>query len=137
MRLAATRRVLIVEDSLDTVQTLAFLLRDSGHQVEFAINGYAALAIAEHWQPDLVLIDIGLPDFDGCALVRRLRRLPHLENTRYIALSGRVSDDDHQRALAAGCERFLRKPVTPAVLENIVTYAGVSSEGKSRAGSSP
>lgn len=112
-------RVLIVEDALDTAQTLSYLLRDAGHEVEFAINGYAALEIAKRQRPDVILLDIGLPDFDGCELVKHLKRLPGLEATRIIALTGRVSDDE-QRALQAGCEQFLRKPVPVAVLETLL-----------------
>jgi DNA-binding response OmpR family regulator len=123
------QRVLLVEDSLDTGHTLAYLLRDAGHEVEFAINGYSALTIAERLRPTIVFLDIGLPDFDGCALARRIRRLPYLEHTRIIAITGRVSDDDHSRALAAGCEQFLRKPVSPEILEAIVNgHVGPSTD---------
>jgi CheY-like chemotaxis protein len=122
-----SKRVLIVEDNLDSAHTLTFLLRQSGHQVEFAINGYAALAVAERWVPDLVFLDIGLPDFDGCTLVRRMRRLPNLAQARFIAITGRVSDDDEQRARAAGCEQFLRKPVMPQVVEGIISAAPPSA----------
>ena len=113
-------RVLIIEDSLDAGYTISYLLRHSGHSVELAINGYAALSIAEWQKPEVVLLDIGLPDFDGVALVKRLKKLPGMEGTRFIAVTGRVSDDDEARAVAAGCEKFLRKPVDPHVLEAIV-----------------
>jgi len=112
-------RVLLIEDGLDTVQTLAYLLRDSGHQVEFAINGYMALEIAPRFCPQVILLDIGLPDFDGCLLARRLRRLPGLDDVRIIAVTGRVSDDE-QRARDAGCEAFLRKPVLVDTLDSII-----------------
>lgn len=118
------KRILLIEDSLDTAQTLSFLLRDIGHSVEFAINGYAALTVAERQRPQVVLVDMGLPDFDGISLVRRLKRMPGLEEARIIAVTGRVSDDDERRALAAGCERFLRKPVDPRVLEAVIAGGG-------------
>jgi CheY-like chemotaxis protein len=113
-------RVLIIEDSLDAGYTASYLLRHSGHSVELAINGYAALSIAEWQRPEVVLLDIGLPDFDGVALVKRLKKIPGLQGTRFIAITGRVSDDDEARAIGAGCERFLRKPVDPTVLEAMV-----------------
>src|SRR5687767_3916228 len=106
---ATRKRVLIIEDSLDSAQTLTYLLRDNGHAVECAINGYAALSIAERQKPDVVLVDMGLPDFDGVTLVKRLRRLPGLSESRIIAMTGRVADEDEARALAAGCQSFLRK----------------------------
>jgi CheY-like chemotaxis protein len=116
-------RILVIEDSLDTAQTMIFLLRDSGHMVEFAINGYAALTVAERQKPDVILVDMGLPDFDGISLIRRLRRIPDVANARIIAITGRTSDDDEARALAAGCERFMRKPVDPKVLDAILSGA--------------
>src|SRR3954464_11699607 len=97
-------RVLVIDDSLDTAQTLSFLLRDAGHQVEFAINGYAALEIAKVQKPQIIFLDIGLPDFDGCELAKRLKRVPGLDGTRIIAITGRVAED-RERALAAGCEQ--------------------------------
>src|SRR5688572_27338623 len=91
---AGRKRVLLIEDSLDTAHTMVFLMRDAGYSVEFAINGYAALTVAERQRPDIVLVDMGLPDFDGIALIRRLKRLPELAHARIIAMTGRVTDDD-------------------------------------------
>ena len=114
-------RILVIEDSLDTAQTMIFLLRDGGHVCEFAINGYAAITVAERQKPDVILVDMGPPDFDGVTLVRRLKRIPAVANARIIAITGRTSDDDEARALAAGCERFLRKPVDPKVLDAVLS----------------
>lgn len=114
-------RILVIEDSLDTAQTMMVLLRSDGHTVDFAINGYVAMTLAERNKPDVILIDMGLPDFDGVTLVRRLRRFPGLAETRFIAVTGRVTDDDEKRALEAGCERFLRKPVDLRVLDAILS----------------
>jgi len=114
------KRILIVEDSLDTAQTMTYLLRDAGHHVDFAINGYAALEIARKQRPDIMFVDIGLPDFDGVELTRRLKRMPGFEHVRVIALTGRVSDDE-ARALQAGCEQFLRKPLDPRTMEKLVS----------------
>src|SRR4030095_7785261 len=61
----ASLRVLVVEDNLDQVHTLAILLRLDGHQVDFAINGYVAIDVAERFKPDVVLLDLGLPGLDG------------------------------------------------------------------------
>jgi CheY-like chemotaxis protein len=128
------QRLLLIEDNLDAAHTLTFLLRQTGHRVEFAINGYAALAIAEKLQPDVVLLDLGLPDFEGCSLIRRMRRFPHLASTRYIAISGRVGDDDRERALAAGCEAYLRKPVSVERLEAIIAGGLIPNAAESAAG---
>jgi DNA-binding response OmpR family regulator len=76
----------------------------------------------------VILLDMGLPDFDGVTLVRRLRRISDLATTRIIAITGRTSDDDEARAIAAGCERFLRKPVDPKVLDAVLS--GTPEAGK-------
>jgi hypothetical protein len=68
---AARRRVLVVEDNLDSVHSMAVLVKMMGHEVQFAINGFAALAIAREFRPDFVLLDLGLPDFNGCEIARR------------------------------------------------------------------
>ena len=67
------RRVLVVEDNLDSVHTMSTLVKMMGHEVEFAINGFAALDIARSFRPDVVLLDIGLPDFNGCKIVKQLK----------------------------------------------------------------
>ena len=112
-------RVLVVDDNLDTAQTLAYLLRDAGHITDFAITGASALDIAKRERPELIFLDIGLPDYDGCKLARDLKRTPGLELTRIVAITGRISDDE-DRALEAGCSLFLAKPVDPRTLEKTI-----------------
>src|SRR6266851_5590902 len=68
------RRVLIVEDNIDAGRSLAYYLRDVGHQVEHAINGYAAIAIARNLRPDVVFLDLGLPGMDGFTVARQLKQ---------------------------------------------------------------
>src|SRR5581483_8447954 len=91
-------KVLVVDDTLDIANTLAFLLRNWGHEAEFAVNGHAALTLA-----------------------RRLRTTPELAASRIIAITGRTSDDDESRAIEAGCERLLRKPIDPAFVQDLVS----------------
>ena len=113
------RRVLVVDDSVDTAQTLTYLLRDAGHLVEYAINGRSALEVARQHRPEVVFLDIGLPDYDGCTLARDLRRTPGLEQVRIIAITGRVCDDE-DRSFEAGCSLFLAKPVDPRTMEKVI-----------------
>jgi CheY-like chemotaxis protein len=103
-------RVLVVEDNLDQVHTLSMLMKLEGHDVEFAINGYAAIDIAESFQPDVVLLDLGLPGLDGFEVCKRMRRHAGLERVRIIAVTGYGTEADKERARAAGCEHHLTKP---------------------------
>jgi two-component system CheB/CheR fusion protein len=113
-------RVLVVEDNLDSVHSMAMLLKAMGHQVEFAINGFAAMDIARTFRPEVVLLDIGLPDCKGDNVARQLKWEPGLEKTRIIAITGLPQDEVRQRAMDAGCEALYAKPLDPEVLENLL-----------------
>jgi CheY-like chemotaxis protein len=113
------RRVLVVEDNLDSVHSMATLIKMMGHDVRFAINGFAAIEQARLYRPDIILLDIGLPDFRGHVIARQLRFEPGLEKTRIIAITG-LPDDLREQALQAGCEDFFRKPIDPAKLEELL-----------------
>ena len=115
-----TRRVLVVDDHLDTVDSLAMLLKTMGHEVQFAISGTAAVNIARAFRPEIVLLDFGLPDVKGDQVARRIRSERGLENVRIIVITGRSEDEDRQRALAAGCEGYHVKPLDSAVLEDLL-----------------
>lgn len=119
-RRAAGRRVLLVEDNLDMVHSTAMLLRDMGHSVEYAINGWAALELARRFHPEFVLLDLGLPGMDGFELCRRLKREPGLETVRCVAVTGYGQEDYRRRSREAGCELHLLKPVDPRVLRNLL-----------------
>ena len=114
------RRVLIVEDNIDAGRSLAFYLRDFGHQVEHAINGYAAIAIARNLRPDIVFLDLGLPGMDGFTVARQIKREPGLENVRIVVVTGYGQEEYRERALKAGCELHLIKPVDPKVLASLI-----------------
>jgi CheY-like chemotaxis protein len=118
-------RVLVVDDSLDTAQTITYLLRDAGHLCEYAINGNAALEMAKRHRPEVIFLDIGLPDYDGIKLARDIRRTPGLAQTRIVAITGRICDDE-ERALEAGCTLFLSKPVDPRTLEKVILQAAAA-----------
>jgi CheY-like chemotaxis protein len=115
----AKRRVLVVEDNLDTVHSMAMLIKMIGHECQFAINGFAALDIARKFRPDVILLDIGLPDFKGSEIASQLRWEPGLEQTRIIAVTA-LPEVDRQRVLDSGCDEFYRKPLDPVLLEQLL-----------------
>jgi CheY-like chemotaxis protein len=114
------RRVLLIEDNLDSVHSMVFLLRDMGHYVEYAINGYAGIEVARRFRPEVVLLDLGLPGLNGFDVCKELKRLPGLEQTRFIAITGYAQDEYRVRSRAAGCEMHLLKPIPPRVLEELL-----------------
>ena len=116
----AKRRVLVVEDNLDSVHSMAVLLKMMGHEVEFAINGFAAMDIARRFRPEFILLDVSLPDFSGDKIARQLKYEPGLEKTRMIAITGLPLDQVKVRVLEAGCEAVYAKPIAPAVLEELL-----------------
>ena len=112
----ARRRILLVDDNADSVESLRLLLELNGHQVSAAHDAATALARAGAFQPDVCLLDIGLPGMDGFELARRLRATPQAGAATYFALTGYGQDEDRRRAHEAGFARLLVKPVDPGLL---------------------
>jgi CheY-like chemotaxis protein len=119
-RTTKPKRVLLIEDNIDTVRSLAFLLSDMGHHVEYAINGYAGIEIAKRFRPEFVLLDIGLPGMDGFEVCSHIKREPGLERTRVIAVTAWAQNEYRVRSRAVGCEMHLVKPVPVHVLEALL-----------------
>ena len=94
-------RVLVVDDDLETIQALAVLLKALGHDAQFAISGLGAINCARKFKPDIVILDVHLPDLEGDKVARLIRFEPGLENVRIIAVS--AVDLINARALQAGC----------------------------------
>ncbi|MFO0581641.1 MAG: ATP-binding protein [Anaeromyxobacter sp.] len=117
---AGSRRVLVVEDNADAAETLVEVLKLLGHEARWAPDGPAALALAERFAPDVVLLDIGLPEMDGYEVARRLRASARGETLQIVAVSGYGQLEDQERARAAGFDLHLTKPVEPASLARAV-----------------
>jgi two-component system CheB/CheR fusion protein len=113
-----SRRVLVVEDNLDAVHSLVVLLRQEGHQVDFAINGYAALEVARRFRPEVMLLDLGLPGIDGFDVCRRLKSA--FPEMRVIAVTAYGTEEQRGRAREAGCDLHIVKPYDPQRLLAIV-----------------
>jgi CheY-like chemotaxis protein/two-component sensor histidine kinase len=116
------RRILVVDDRPDNAESLALLLRLGGNEVETAHDGAEALAVAERWRPDVVLLDLAMPKVDGYEVCRRIRERPWGRRTRLIAQTGRGCDDDHQRTGAAGFDGHLVKPVDITQLQKLLDH---------------
>ena len=114
------KRVLVVEDDIDSVRTLSMLVMTMGHQVEYAINGYVAVSIAKRFKPDVVLLDIGLPGMNGFDVCKTLKNDPNLSHIRVIVVTAYGDPAFRQRSAEVGCEIHLVKPVAPEVLEQAI-----------------
>ena len=114
---APPRRVLIVDDNEDSANSLAMVLKLSGHETDSVYTATDALARAAAFKPDVVLLDIGLPGMDGYELAQKIRELPGLRNIRLVAVTGYGRTDDRLRARDAGFDDHLTKPVELAVLD--------------------
>ena len=113
-------RVLVVDDNRDAADSLCEVIALLGHEVECAYSGEAALEIAQAFQPQLVLMDLAMPDLSGFDTRARLARLPGLEGVRTVALTGYGNESDKQRTREAGFDRHLTKPVDLAALSGLL-----------------
>ena len=107
-------RVLIADDHDDSRLTQRLVLEHFGFAVTEAQNGLDALAIALASHPHIILIDVIMPEVDGCQLARMLRADPATRNTSLVAVSAMADPETRERALLAGCDEFVTKPVPPA-----------------------
>ena len=110
----------MVEDDIDSARSLTWILRDMGHEVEYAINGYVAVDMAAQFHPEFVFLDLALPGMNGFEVCRRLKRQPGLERTRVIALTAYAQDEYRQRSKEAGCEGYYVKPLDPTDLNSLL-----------------
>ena len=122
------RHVLLIEDDLDTVHSMAAVLRQMGHHVDYAINGYVGMDVALRSKPEFIFLDLGLPGVDGFEVCRRLRAVRELAATRIVAITAYAQESFRERALAAGAEMVLVKPVEMAVIEALLS-AGKRGNG--------
>ena len=119
------RKVLVVDDNRDAASSLAKLLELMGHEVRVAFQGARGLDIAAEFRPDIVLLDLGMPDMDGFEVCRRLRAADWGREMRIVAVTGWGQSEDRRKSAAAGFDLHLVKPVTPQSLAR--TFAGLRS----------
>jgi PAS domain S-box-containing protein len=115
--------VLVVDDNTDAAESLGVLLEMEGHASRIAHNGKQALAMAQARTPDVVFLDIGLPDVSGYDVARALRAMPALQRTLLVALTGWGTEDDRQKTREAGFDRHLTKPAELTAVEELLRAA--------------
>jgi PAS domain S-box-containing protein len=117
---AEKRRILVVDDNEDAANSLGMLLRLLGHEVRVAHGGRAGLDAARAEPPEVMLLDIGMPDMDGYQVARQVRSLPSGADVVLVALTGWGHDHDRRRSREAGFDLHLTKPVEPRALHEIL-----------------
>jgi CheY-like chemotaxis protein len=116
-------RILVVDDNTDSASSLATLLELSGHETRMSHDGEGAVREAEAFEPDVVLLDIGLPGMDGHEAARRIRALPGGRQILLVAVTGWGQEHDRRRSREAGFDHHVVKPLRAAALESLLSTA--------------
>ena len=111
MHLMSRARILYIEDNAGNRMLVRRILEAEGFSITEATNGPSGLEIAAQTQPDLILLDINLPEIDGYALARRFRDTPGLQQVPILAITANVMQGDRERTLEAGCDGYIQKPI--------------------------
>jgi two-component system, cell cycle response regulator DivK len=109
------RTVVIIEDNEQNLYLMRFLLEKNGFVVKEARDGHQGLTLAKQVNPDLILLDIQLPDLDGYAVAQRLRQQESLRETPIIVVTSYAMVGDREKALAAGATGYIEKPINPDI----------------------
>jgi PAS domain S-box-containing protein len=117
---APRRRVLIVDDNVDSALSLGMLLKLQGHQIQTANDGATALRIVAQFDPQIMFLDLGMPVIDGYEIARRLRERPESKKLFLVALTGWGQDDDRRRTREAGFNAHVVKPIQSAELQSLL-----------------
>ncbi|MHB1036904.1 MAG: response regulator [Pirellulales bacterium] len=125
-------RVLVVDDDRDGADTLGLLVEELGNQVHVTYGGTSALDVATVFRPDLMLIDLAMPDMDGCRLVAHFRQMPAFAQTQLVAITGHADQGHKSLAMKAGFDKVLVKPIAlteiKAVLASVVPVVALAGQ---------
>ena len=116
----ASQRILIVDDNVDSAESMALLLQLDGHEVMIAQDGSAAQVLSSTFHPKVILLDIGLPGLDGYRVAQKFREQPETRDVLLIALTGYGQPEDRERSKAAGFDYHLVKPVDYHAIEALI-----------------
>ena len=122
------RRVLVVDDNRDIAESLSLLLTHSGHEVRIVHDGPSALSAAQEFLPQVILLDIGLPEIDGYEVARRIRKMPALAGVKLVAVTGYGQPEERRRAMEAGFDVHLVKPVDLLTLKDLLDRLSSTSQ---------
>lgn len=113
-------KILVVDDNRDAAMSLAMMLKLMGNEAKTAHDGLEALAVAAIFQPDLILLDIGMPKLNGYETAKRIREQPWGKNVMLVALTGWGQEEDRRKSDEAGFDSHMVKPIEPALLEKLL-----------------
>jgi len=120
-----SRRVMVADDNVDAAESLAEMLRLDGHEVHVSYDGEQALAAFDRFQPEVALLDVGMPLLSGLEVARAIRLLPTGRCATLIAVTGWGQAHDQEMALHAGFDHHATKPVNPALIRTLIAAAGI------------
>ena len=123
-------RVLIVDDNRDGADALGLLAEAFGNQVHVTYGGTQALGVAKAFRPDLMLIDLAMPDMDGCDLVKQFRQITAFGKTKIVAITGHADEGHRNLALKAGFDSVLSKPVTLTEIKSVLADVNTLPAGR-------
>jgi CheY-like chemotaxis protein len=112
-------RIVLVEDNLDAVHMTSLLLRELGHTVDYATNGFVALDVIRRFRPDFVLCDLGLPGSNGFEVCTQIKADPELRSVKVFALTAYSDEKSRQRAREVGFDAYYVKPLLPQTLADL------------------
>jgi two-component system cell cycle response regulator DivK len=137
-RVSRKLRILYVEDNLENQLLVQRVLEAEGFEVVGASDGATGLQMAQDLQPDLILVDIGLPGTDGYEVTRRLRQLEGQAQTPIVAVTAHVLRGDREQSLAAGCDGYIPKPIdVDRFPEQVRSFLALRAEERMHGHSSP
>ncbi len=116
-----TLRVLIVDDNRDGADSLGLLVEELGNRVHVTYGGTQALDVAVAFRADLMLVDLAMPDLDGCSLVKQLRLIPAFAHTRIVAITGHADQGHKSLAMKAGFDAVVFKPIAMTDIDNVLS----------------
>jgi two-component system, cell cycle response regulator DivK len=125
-------RVLIVEDNIDNYELVRFLLERAGYDSLWAHSGREGIDMVKSGRPDLILMDLSLPEMDGWTATERLKADEETRSIPIIALTAHTLPGDRKRALEVGCDGFLSKPIDLALFNSVIEEALAKAAGKNK-----